>query len=51
VESPGKVGVKALGWKLAKVSLGHEIGFKIIPKMMPKCYKKKYRLVKSLANP
>jgi hypothetical protein len=26
-----KLGVKDLGWKLAKVSLGHERGFKILP--------------------
>jgi hypothetical protein len=31
VESLGKLGVKALGSKLAKVSLGHERGFKILP--------------------
>jgi hypothetical protein len=31
MESPGKLGVKDLGWKLSKVSLGHERGFKILP--------------------
>jgi hypothetical protein len=31
VESPGKVGVKSFEWKLAKVSLGNERGFKIFP--------------------
>jgi hypothetical protein len=32
VESPGKLGVKYLGWYLVKVSLGHERRFKILPK-------------------
>jgi hypothetical protein len=31
MESLGKLGVKALGSKLSKVSLGNERGFKILP--------------------
>jgi hypothetical protein len=31
LESPGKLGVKALGRRLVKVSLGNERGFKILP--------------------
>jgi hypothetical protein len=31
VDSPGNIWIKDLGWYLAKVSLGHERGFKILP--------------------
>jgi hypothetical protein len=30
MESTCKLGVKDLGWELAKVSLGHKRGFKIL---------------------
>jgi hypothetical protein len=52
VESPGKIGVKDLGRKLAKVSLGNERGFKLLPDNSAKMLScTNCRLGKARSNP